>query len=113
MQTPPPILQTAHRSVYRGPGACGAEVNLLKWSGKRIILIPDRNKAGEKLLNQVHNLGWEVALISNEWGNDVEDCAEATKRFGKLYTLETILNNATTNSMKVKTFKTGLFRIKA
>lgn len=87
------------------------QVNLLKWSDKRIILAPDRNKAGVKLLDQVVDLGWEVATISNEWGTDVDDCAKATKRFGKLYTLETILNNATTDAMKIKMFRSRLMGI--
>lgn len=87
------------------------QVNLLKWSRKRIILVPDRNKAGEKLLDQVNDLDWEIALITNEWGNGTEDCADATKRFGKLYTLETILNTATGDKMKIKIFKSGLFRL--
>lgn len=84
------------------------QVNLLKWSKKRIILVPDRNKAGEKLLNQVAGLGWEVALITSEWGSGVDDCAKATSRFGKLYTLETILNTATKNEIKIKS---GTFRL--
>ena len=87
------------------------QINLLNWGKKRIILVPDRNKAGSKLLNQIIELGWEASLISNEWGNNVDDVAEATKRFGKLYTLETILNTATKNKMKLETYKTGLFRL--
>ena len=86
------------------------QVNLLRWSKKRIILVPDRDKAGEKLIDQVVRLGWEVSLITTEWGNGVSDCAEATKRFGKLYTLETILNTATKKEAKLKS---GLFRLKA
>jgi len=89
------------------------QVNLLKWSGKRIILIPDRNDAGGKLFDQVVSLGHEVALISTEWGTGIVDCAEATKRFGILYTLETIIKNATKNKMKLKLFRSGMFRLKS
>jgi len=89
------------------------QINLLKWSGKRIILIPDRNKAGGHLLDQVADLGWEISLITSEWGTNIADCAEATKRFGKLYVLETILNAATKNKIKIKTHRSGLFRVKA
>lgn len=89
------------------------QVNLLRWSKKRIILVPDRDKAGEKLIDQVARLGWEISLITTEWGSGISDCAQATRRFGKLYTLESILNTATKDEMKIKTFKTGLFRLNA
>jgi hypothetical protein len=93
-----------------GNNLSAKQINLLKWSNKRIILVPDRNKAGERLLNQVIKLGWEAAVITTEWGSNVDDCAKATSRFGKLYVLETILNTATKNKIKVES---GIFRLNA
>lgn len=84
------------------------QINLLKWSNKRIVLVPDRNKAGEKLLNQVLALDWEVSVPS--WDGGVDDCAAATNRYGKLYTLETIYSAITSSNLKIKV-DFGLSRI--
>ena len=68
------------------------QINLLKWSGKRIILIPDRNRAGGKLVDQCIDNDFEVSIP--DWDREVDDCAEATKRYGKLFTVEGIMENA-------------------
>lgn len=74
------------------------QINLLKLSKKRIILVPDRNKAGRKLLEQAIDQNWEISIP--DWDRGVIDCANATKRYSRLYTLESIYKFATDNAMK-------------
>lgn len=74
------------------------QINLLKLSKKRIILVPDRNKAGRKLLEQAIDQNWEISIP--DWDRGVIDCANATKRYSRLYTLESIYKFATNNAMK-------------
>lgn len=74
------------------------QINLLNLSKKRIILVPDRNKAGRKLLEQAIGQNWEVSIP--DWDRGVIDCANATKRYGKLFTLESIYKSAMNNAMK-------------
>lgn len=87
------------------------QINLLKWSGKRIILVPDMDKAGEKLLNQAIDNDWEISFP--RWDCGITDSAAATKKYGKLYTLETIYNGATNNKTKIELYKTGVYRLRS
>lgn len=78
------------------------QINLLNTFKKRIILIPDRNEAGRRLLDQVLDQGWEVS-IPELWMDDknIRDSASSTKRYGRIVTLEQIIKNATENKMKI------------
>lgn len=76
------------------------QINLLNISKKRIILVPDRNKAGRTLLDQVLDQGWEVSIP--DWDRGITDCAAATKKYGRLFTIESIYKAAMTNKMKIK-----------
>ena len=77
------------------------QINLLNISKKRIILVPDRNEAGRRLLDQVLDQGWEIS-IPKLWMDDkkVRDCASSTKRYGRIVTLEQIIKSATKNMQK-------------
>jgi len=75
------------------------QINLLNTCRKNVILVPDRNKAGTTLLEQALDNGWEVSVP--DWDSGISDCAEATKRYGTLYTLESIFSSATTNKLRI------------
>jgi len=75
------------------------QINLLNTCRKNVILVPDRNKAGATLLEQALDNGWEVSIP--DWDGGITDCAEATKRYGILYTLESIFSSATTNKLRI------------
>lgn len=57
---------------------------------KEVILVPDQDRAGSKLIKTAIEHGWSVSLP--EWGNDVKDVADAVKKYGRIYTLFTIMN---------------------
>lgn len=67
------------------------QVNLLKASNKEIILVPDRNKAGNELVEQAIEHSWSVSIP--HWDRGVDDCAAATNKYGRLYTLKTIFES--------------------
>jgi hypothetical protein len=78
-------------------------------TGQRKIVVPDRDKAGERLIQVALKEGWHVAFptlkeghgFNNWWDDDVGDCAEATKRYGKLYVLRSIMETATANPLEI------------
>ncbi len=80
----------------------------LKASGKRIIVVADRDKAGDKMVTLARQHGFAVsfpALKANSidwWDEDIKDCDEAVKRHGRLYTLKSILESATTNATEIE-----------
>ena len=68
--------------------------------GKQIIVVPDRDRPGAKLVKAALDNGWAVSLPP--WKEDVKDVADAVKRYGRLYTLTTILHYQETNKIKIQ-----------
>ena len=71
-------------------------INLFKGE---IILSPDRDKAGEKLIKQAIENGWSVSFP--RWENEIKDAADAVNNYGKLYTLKSIIDSKISNSTKI------------
>lgn len=66
---------------------------------KQVIVVPDRDKAGETMIRQAAELGWSVAFP--EWGEEVKDAADAVIKYGRLATLISIIKSVETNSLKI------------
>ncbi len=74
--------------------------------GKQVIVIPDQDKAGTVLIDQASNLGWAVAFPT--WDKDVKDCADAVRKYGKLFVIVDAIMTATTNPAKIEIEKRKL-----
>jgi hypothetical protein len=86
-----------------GVSILGSEINdtqreLIDGLGRQVIVVPDRDAPGEKLINQAKDFGWSVAFP--EWGDGVNDVADAVSRYGRLFVIQSILK--TTESSKLK-----------
>lgn len=66
---------------------------------KEIIVVPDRMNRGGSLVDTAIEQGWSVTFP--EWGEDVKDACDAVHKFGKLYTVQTILDYATNDKIKI------------
>ena len=64
-----------------------------------VIVCPDRDKAGEKLIKQAQENGWSVSFPM--WEDDIKDAADAIQRYGKLYTLKSIIDARISNNTKI------------
>jgi hypothetical protein len=83
----------------------GSEINdaqalLLNRLNKDVIVVPDRDNAGSKLVERAIELGWSVSLP--EWDNDINDIGDAVQRYGRLYTLYSIANAAESGTLKIR-----------
>jgi 5S rRNA maturation endonuclease (ribonuclease M5) len=72
----------------------------LKSTGQTVIAVPDHDQAGTKLIDAALKHGWHVAFpclkgAKSWWDADVKDAAEAVRRYGKLWTLLSIVETAT------------------
>ncbi len=83
-----------------------AQIMRLNQLGKEIIVVPDNDKPGANLIKSAIQQGWTVSLP--EWGDDVKDVADAVKKYGRIYTLFTILQYRETNEIKIKLLKKKL-----
>jgi len=73
---------------------------LLNKLDKDIIVVPDRDKAGKKLVEQAIELGYMVSMP--EWPSEVTDVSEAVDKYGRLYTLHSIATQAEQSPLKIR-----------
>jgi len=86
-----------------GVSILGSEINdiqreLIDGLGRKVIVVPDRDTPGEKLIDQAIEFGWSVAFP--EWQKGVDDVADAVLKYGRLFVMQSILK--TTESSKLK-----------
>jgi hypothetical protein len=77
-----------------------AQALLLNKLGKDIYVVPDRDKAGSKLVEQAIDRGWGVSLP--DWDTDINDIGECVQRHGRLYTLYNIVAATETSPLKIR-----------
>jgi hypothetical protein len=77
-----------------------ARINAL---GKEVIVVPDNDRAGSKMLKIAVDQNWSVSLP--DWGSDVKDVADAVKQYGRIYTLFTILKYREHGEIKITMLK--------
>ena len=65
-----------------------------------MIVIPDQDKAGTVLIDQAKELGWSIAFPT--WDDSVKDCADAVKKYGKLFVVVDAIKTATANPAKIE-----------
>ncbi len=80
-----------------------ARINRLN---KEVIVVPDKDAPGAKLVQAAITHGWAVSMP--EWGDGVKDVADAVQRYGRIYTLFTILQYKETNEIKKQLLKKKL-----
>jgi DNA primase len=73
---------------------------LLNRLQKQIIVVPDRDSAGAKLVERAIDLGWSVSMP--EWAQDINDIGDAVQRYGRLYTLHSIAVSAEESPLKIR-----------
>jgi len=87
-----------------GVSILGSEINdtqreLIEGLGRQIIVVPDRDAPGQKLVDQATEFGWGVAFP--EWDKTVGDVADAVLKYGRLFTIQSILKTTETSKLKI------------
>jgi hypothetical protein len=88
-----------------GVALLGSEVKdqqalLINRLNKDVIVVPDRDQAGAKLVEQAIDLGWGVSMPP--WEDDITDIGEAVQRYGRIFTLHSIASCAETSPLKIR-----------
>jgi DNA primase len=65
-----------------------------------IIILPDRDRAGSKLVEQAIDRGWQVSMP--DWEPGIKDVNDCVNKHGKLYTLYSIVNAAESSPLKIR-----------
>ena len=61
--------------------------------------MPDQDEAGQKLIDQAMEFGWGVSFP--EWQKGIDDVAEAVMKYGRLFTMQSILKATETSKLKI------------
>lgn len=73
---------------------------LINRLNKDVIVLPDRDSAGSKLVEQAIDYGWGVSMP--DWQQGIKDVNDAVTAYGKLYTLYSIVSAAETSPLKIR-----------
>jgi hypothetical protein len=85
-----------------------AQSRLIRNLGKEIIVVPDQDEAGMRLVDRAVELGWGVSMP--EWPVGVKDVNDAVIRLGKLGCLLTIMQAQETSKIKIELRKKALVK---
>ena len=80
----------------------------LKQLYREVIVVPDQDKAGLKLIDDALQNGFNVSIPN--WGSGVKDVNDAVIKYGKIKTLLMILESKNSSSIKIKLAKKELER---
>ena len=86
------------------------QITRLNSMGKEVIVVPDKDRPGAKLVAAAIKNNWSASLPP--WEDDVKDVADAVKRYGRIYTLTTILNYKVSGEINLHLLKKKLESIK-
>jgi len=85
-----------------------AQVRLIRSLGREVVMVPDQDEAGMRLVDRAVELGWAVSMP--EWPADVKDVNDAVIRWGRLATLLTIMQAKETSRIKIELRKKQLVK---
>lgn len=77
-----------------------AQVDLIESLNRQIIMVPDNDSAGNKLVTQAMKYNWDVSFPT--WYDTCKDINEAVLNYGKVFTLKNILDNVQSTRLKIQ-----------
>jgi hypothetical protein len=89
-----------------GNGIGDQQARLINELGTKPILVPDQDLAGIEAIDRAIELGWGVAFPI--WDKDVKDCADAVRRYGRLYVTVDAVKSAQWGNIKIELAKKKL-----
>ncbi len=97
-----------------GVALLGSEIKdqqamLINRLNKDVIVVPDRDEAGSKLVEEAIDLGWGVSMP--DWGEGINDIGEAVNKHGRLYALHKIVSAVESSPLKIRLKEKKWFNI--
>ena len=76
------------------------QADIIDSLGREVIVVPDCDRAGIKLIDAAIEYGWHVSFPI--WQESHKDVASAVEQYGKLFTIKSILAGRETSKLKIK-----------
>jgi len=77
-----------------------AQARLIRSLGREVIVVPDQDAAGMKLVDRAMELGWSVSMP--EWGDAIKDVNDAVIEYGRLGALLIIMQAREHSKIKIE-----------
>jgi hypothetical protein len=74
---------------------------------REVIVVPDRDRAGRKLIDRAIEAGWTVSFPV--WQENCKDINEAVVNYGKLFVIKSILAGKESSRLKIELKKKKLY----
>ena len=83
------------------------QADIIDSLGREVIVVPDADKAGSKLVDKAIEYGWSVSFPI--WQDRHKDVASAVEEFGKLFVIKSILDARQSNRLKIELRKKKVY----
>ena len=83
------------------------QADIIDSLAREVIVVPDADKAGAKLIAQAVEYGWSVSFP--DWLRTHKDISAAVAEFGKLFVMKTIIESKQSNKLKIELHKRKLY----
>lgn len=83
------------------------QADIIDSLNREIILVPDRDRAGTRLIDNAIDYGWTVSFPI--WHETCKDVNEAVVRYGRLFVLKSILDSRETSRLKIELKRKRLY----
>ena len=82
------------------------QADIIDSLGREVIVVPDADRAGAKLVDAAVEYGWNVSYPI--WHTECKDIGSAVEKYGKLFVLKSILEARETGRLKIELLKKKL-----
>jgi 5S rRNA maturation endonuclease (ribonuclease M5) len=83
------------------------QADIIDSLGREVIVVPDRDRAGARLVDAAIEYGWSVSFPI--WQQDCKDIGAAVEQYGKLFVLKSILAARETSRLKIELRRKKLY----
>ena len=83
------------------------QADIIDGLAREVIVVPDRDRAGTKLIDNAIEYGWTVSFPV--WHETSKDVNEAVIKYGKLFVLKSILDARETGRLKIELKRKRLY----
>lgn len=83
------------------------QADIIDSLGREVIVVPDADNSGKKLVDQAIEYGWSVSFPV--WQETHKDIASAVEDYGKLFVITSILKAKQSNKLKIELHKRRIY----
>jgi DNA primase len=93
--------------ALNGSEVSDQQAELIDRLQREVVVVPDADRAGSKLVNRAIELGWTVSFPV--WQETCKDINEAVLKYGKLFVVKAILEARESSKLKIELKKKKLY----